>query len=136
MKSISHSGEIVKIQDGEACVKIESRAACASCQMSKNCMMSEMVDKFVDVKLDLQKKYVVGQKVAIVITQSQGWLAVFLAYIFPLLLVVSALVTLIFFGVKEGIAAIVSLALLLPYYFILSKFRGKISEKFQFYLKE
>lgn len=136
MKSIAHSGEIVKIQDNEVRVKIESRAACVSCQMQKNCSVSEMVDKFVDVKLDLRKKYVVGQKVEVIIAQSQGWLAVFFAYMLPFLIVVSVLITLILFNVAEGVAAIVSLALLAPYYFILSKFRAKISKKFQFYLKE
>lgn len=134
--SVSHVGKIVKIDGTNITVMIVAKAACASCQLKKACNMSDSEEKFVEVSVDADKKYEIGQEVDVVMAQSQGKLAVFLGYILPFLLVLATLIIMILLQVNEAIAALVSLAVLVPYYLILKMFDSKISKKFQFDIKD
>lgn len=71
----------------------------------------------------------------VVIAENRGWIAVFFAYILPLLLVLSTLVITLIFTASETSAAIYSLAVLIPYYLVLMLFRRSFARRFSFKIK-
>ncbi|HPI44991.1 MAG TPA: SoxR reducing system RseC family protein, partial [Tenuifilaceae bacterium] len=73
----------------------------------------------------------VGETVKVLLKQSLGFKALFLAYILPFIVVITALFSLSSF-VSEGIAGILALLSLIPYYAILYFFKNKISKQFNF----
>lgn len=93
-----------------------------------------MQEKIVEVKKKEGANYKVGEKVNISIHQSVGSWAVLLAYVFPLILVVSALIVLTSILEDQGNAGLISLGLLLPYYSMLYLLRKRTANKFEFKL--
>jgi len=66
--------------------------------------------------------------------QSLGNFAVFLGYILPFLVLLATLIISISAGLSEGIAGLLSLGILVPYFFVLYQLRSKLSKKFSFQL--
>ncbi len=130
---IDHSGIVQKIDNNSVTVLISASSACAGCQAEGSCNMSGKEDKIIDVagKYD----YKPGDDVTVLMKQSMGYKALFLAYLLPLILVISLLLILLLFNVSEAIAGVTSIAVLIPFYIILFLIRNKISEKFTFTLK-
>ncbi|MFO8088018.1 MAG: SoxR reducing system RseC family protein [Bacteroidales bacterium] len=129
---ITHPGHIVSVDAKEIHVQILAMSACASCHAKGFCSAADMQDKIVDVKNDYGEKYHPGDKVTLVLKRSKGNHAVFLGYIFPFLVVLISLITLTYTLDNEGLAGLLSLAFLVPYYLILYRFRDKIKERFDF----
>jgi sigma-E factor negative regulatory protein RseC len=67
--------------------------------------------------------------------QSAGTWAVLLAYVIPVVILVMALFILVSIHLDEGMAALISLALLVPYYLGLYFFRDRLKKSFKFKLK-
>ena len=74
------------------------------------------------------------EKVRVVLAQSLGFRALFLGYILPFLLVLTALLIASATVVSELVAGLISLSVLLPYYIGLKLFRGKLDRQFSFFL--
>ena len=79
--------------------------------------------------------YQIGQTVNVEISAASGWIAVFWGYIMPLILVLTMLLSAISITDDETTAALSSLAVLPPYYFILWIFRHKFAKKISFRIK-
>jgi sigma-E factor negative regulatory protein RseC len=78
----------------------------------------------------------VGDEVEVLVREQAGWLAVFLAYIIPFLLLVAAVAWFDRMGwseAKAGTAALVSVAV---YYVVLRMFRDKLQRKFTFWVRK
>jgi sigma-E factor negative regulatory protein RseC len=129
---ISHPGVIEKIDSQSVYVKILSSSACSSCTVKGACNLAESQEKVVEVRKQQGQAYSVGRSVAVVMQRSTGTRAVLLAYLTPFTIVVLALIVLISAGIPEGISALVSMALLVPYYLILHHFRDKLKKDFEF----
>ena len=114
-KIVSHSGVVVKADGNKVCVKIESLSACAACHAKGMCTLSDKEDKIIDVEVDGNKTYNVGDNVVVCVAQKRGLQAVLLAYIVPVVLVVVALVMFLHV-VAEPLAIIFSLLTLALYY--------------------
>lgn len=97
--------------------------------------MSEMEDKIVEVVHDPEKKYNVGEQVTIYMRQSHGPLAVFFGYILPFMVVLVSLIIMLEMGYGEGTSGLVSLGILVPYYFILYLLRDRLKKKFRFHIQ-
>jgi sigma-E factor negative regulatory protein RseC len=97
------------------------------------CGISGKVEKSVIVK----GKYNVspGDAVTIVMKQSEGYKAVVLSYLIPLVIVISSLVALDSLSASELITGLISISLLAPYFLVLYLFRKKIDRSFTFTLK-
>ena len=77
----------------------------------------------------------VGDEVEVMVREQAGWLAVFLAYIIPFVLLVAAVAGFDKMGwseVKSGTAALVSVAV---YFVVLRLFRDKLQRKFTFWVR-
>ena len=132
VNEIAHPGIIMQISGPIAEVMILSKSACSSCQVKGACNMSEMEEKRVFVDLPADHDYKTGQQVNVIMRQSLGNLAVFLGYVLPFVILLLTLISLISIGIGEGIAGLISLFILVPYYFALHKSKEKLSRKFSF----
>lgn len=131
---IQHDGIIQQINPESILVSIVSMATCASCQVKGACSASDMQEKIVEVKKEAGRDYKIGDKVTIMIEQSVGTWAVLLGYVFPLILVVTALIILTSIMKDQGNAGLISIGLLIPYYTGLYLSRKYTAEKFEFKL--
>ena len=134
-KRISHDGIVDSLDDNEVLVRITSYAACSSCHARGACNVTEEKEKYLRVKTG-PTNYSSGDKVRVVLAQSLGFRALFLAYVLPFLLVLSTLIIVSALGSSELIAGLVSLAVLPPYYIGLKMFRGKLERQFSFFLQK
>lgn len=131
---IQHDGIITQIEKDKLLVSIISMASCASCQVKGACSASDVKEKIVEVKTHADQEYKVGDKVVIAIDQGVGLWAVLFGYVFPLVVVVVALIIFTNIIEDEGLAGLLAIALLLPYYSILYLTRKAMSNSFEFKL--
>jgi len=129
---IHHDGIIQKINEHSMDVSIISMAACTSCHAKGACSASDMKEKIVLVKPVMGKEYHIGDQVTIAIKQSVGTWAVLFGYIFPLIVVVTALIILTNIMEDEGLAGLIAIFVLIPYYTILYFTRKKMADNFEF----
>lgn len=132
---ISHDGIIKQIDDQKIIVSIVSMASCASCQVKGVCSASDVEEKILEVKKKPGMEYKVGEFVTIVTNQNVGAWAVMFGYVFPLIVVVIALIVLTTVMEDEGVAGLIAILLLVPYYAGLYLSRQKMSDSFEFTLK-
>lgn len=76
--------------------------------------------------------YEVGQKVLLIGSVHQGLKATVWAYMLPIVLLVAALLACTKAGLGETVSALVSLGVLVPYFFLLWLARDKFRETFSF----
>lgn len=131
---IQHDGIIQQINPDSIFVSILSMASCASCHVKGACSASDMQEKIVEVKKEKGRNYEVGEKVTIMMDQSVGTWAVLLGYVFPLIVVVVALIILTSIMEDQGNAGLISIGLLIPYYVGLYLIRKYTTDKFEFKL--
>lgn len=135
MPHIEHAATIIAINKEYITAELLSHSACTGCSLKENCSMSENKVRKFQIPKPQDFQYQIGQNITIEISSSSGWIALFWAYILPLILVLSALLTTIFLTRDETIAALSSLSILLPYYSILWLFRQKFAKKINFKIK-
>ncbi len=132
--TIRHIGIVERVDGEMAIVRIAQTSACAACHAAKMCMASESREKRIDARM--LEPMQVGDEVEVLVREQAGWLAVFLAYVIPFLLLVAAVAWFAHIGLSEakaGTAALVSVAL---YYVGLRMFRDKLQRKFSFWVKK
>ncbi len=130
-KFVTHPGFIKHILNGTAEVSIITRSACASCEIKGSCSVSETTEKIIDVKLPTgEENYQVGQAVTIKMRQSAGTWAILFGYVFPFVVIVVALIVFTNLEFDQALAGLLSLATLVPYYFLLYLFRDAFKKRF------
>jgi sigma-E factor negative regulatory protein RseC len=130
---IRHSGKVILIDDDTTKVRIVSMSACSSCHARGACSVSDMEEKVVEVKTNNDLlKYKVGDDVNVSMSQNLGFLALFLGYLLPLILVVSTITILSLLKKDDLIVGLAALSLLIPYYVILYLYKDKLKNKFLF----
>ncbi|MPQ46069.1 hypothetical protein GCQ56_03520 [Marinifilum sp. N1E240] len=134
-KQIDHEGTILEIEDGKITVGIVNMSACAGCHAKGACTMSDMKEKSIDV-IDYTNRFTIGEKVKLTYQESLGWFALFLAYVLPFVLVLLTLFISTVITNNELISGLLALAILLPYYIILSFFKGRLKKTFSFTIEK
>jgi len=134
-KQITHDGFVESFDDEIINVRIITNAACVSCSAKSSCSVSETEEKIVEVRNTGQHNYRVGEPVVVTLDQNQGFVAVFIAYFLPFLILVSTLIALLYITDSEGLAGIAALGMLIPYYILVYLFRRKIRNRFSFKIK-
>lgn len=132
---IEHLGRIEGITGNRVMVNFISQSACASCQAKGVCSVSEVQEKSVETD-NPGFEFKVGDQVKIILQQSMGFKALFLAYVFPLILVLVFLIALSGILNNEGLAGILSLGGIAAYYGVLFLMRKKVDKQFSFVLKK
>lgn len=126
------AGVVRTIRPGEVVVRIQQQSACTGCHAKEFCCSTDCADRDITIRTE-QTNYQVGEAVVIEGKDSIGRLAVFLTFVVPLILFVSALIV----GIKlllwgEVLALILSCSVLVGYYFLLNILEPKLGRIVQF----
>ena len=130
---VTHTGIIREVDLQGIKVSIVVNSGCVSCQIKGSCNMAEQTDKEIYIECD-PKLYKPGQQVVVRLKSAQGLRALFWGYILPLIILVACIIISSIFIKNEGVAGMISLLLLLPYYVVLYLFRNKIKKKFSYFV--
>lgn len=133
---IKHSGIVDSVAGDCVKVRILQSSACSSCKVAAHCHASETKEKIIEVMGVTPGAYSCGEHVVVTADTSVGFRASLYGYLLPLILMVLALVLVLQFSHSEGGAALSALGVLVPYYFILYFFRGKLKKNLSFELEK
>lgn len=134
-RRIEHNGTVERIMSHTVVVSIAQETACAACSVASLCHSADKEQKSIEIVTSEASKYEVGQPVTIVGEVGLGLRAVIWAYVVPILLVVGVLMFVSYLTAREGLAAVIALSSLIPYYIILYGLRGMLQRRFSFSLK-
>lgn len=131
-ETVSHEGVITKIDGDTLEIKIIAQSACAACHAKSACTMSDQTEKVLTVPKPEGQEFQLFQKVKVVMAVGQGNKAAILAYLVPIILLLAALFICLGIGLSEGLAALIGIIVLIPYYFILYLRRDQLKKKFDY----
>ena len=132
MSQISNQGTIVKLKKQKVIVKIEAKSACGHCNIKDSCYIQTCQNKVIEIRTNQASNYKIGETVNVFIDESSAWKAIFCAYILPLILVLTTIITGICWGTDEIVSAIYGILILIPYYLILYISKTYIRDKIKF----
>jgi len=133
--SIKHNGVIRTMDDDKYYVSIVSKSACSACSAKGACNVTEIKEETVEVFKNKNDKYKIGERVEVMMEKSQGTRAVVLGYILPFVLLLLTLIISLNIFNDEGIAGLLALAILIPYYLVLYYFKNSINDSFVFKIR-
>ena len=133
--TIKHLGIVENIQGSHLSVRIVQTSACAACSVKGHCSSADSKDKIIDIIDNAAASYQVGENVMVVGETSMGMQAVALAFIIPFVLLIFTLFLFMALIENELYAALLSLAVLVPYYYILWLNKTRLKQKFSFTIK-
>ena len=133
--TIKHLGIVENIQGSHLSVRIVQTSACAACSVKGHCSSADSKDKIIDIIDTAAASYQVGENVMVVGETSMGMQAVALAFIIPFVLLIFTLFLFMALIENELYAALLSLAVLVPYYYILWLNKIRLKQKFSFTIK-
>jgi sigma-E factor negative regulatory protein RseC len=132
--TITHEGIVLKAPgDGTAEVEIVTGNACSGCHAKSACSLGNSDVRIINVRSDA--KLSPGDKVTVVMEQSQGFRALAIGYVIPFLVLIAVFTVLTVAGAGELSSALFSFASLAVYYFIVWLLRSRIEKKFEFKIK-
>jgi sigma-E factor negative regulatory protein RseC len=131
---ISHEGVVVNAPgNGTAEVDIITGSACSGCHAKSACSLGNTEVKTITVKSDAALHP--GDRVTVTMEQSQGFRALMIGYVMPLLVLIAVFAALTTADAGELASALLSFAALAVYYTGVWVFRAKVGEKFEFKIK-
>lgn len=130
-KNIEHTGVIQATGNGRLTVSLLRVSACSSCHAKSVCSVSDSESKIVEVYCDSDRHFDVGETVKVGVSENLGLKALAIGYLIPFCLFIVALLVSLQFT-SEGIAGILAIAALPPYYIVLRLFRNKFKNAFTF----
>ena len=133
---IKHAGIVESIEGGCMKVRIMQTSACSGCKISAHCSASDTKEKLVDIydKVSIGQ-HAAGGAVVVVATYQTALQAVLVGFVYPFIILVATLVFILQVSGNEVLAALSSLGILIPYYFIVYLMREKLRQKFSFTLE-
>ena len=104
MEEIKHTGIVVSAGPDSVRVRFEQNSACAGCHAAGYCTATSSEERILDLKGSYNLRS--GERVDVSISKSQGYLALFLGYLLPLMILLSVLFVLTGLSVGEVTAAL------------------------------
>ena len=138
-EKIEHEGKVVEISENFISVEIINKSACSGCHAKGVCVASDEETKIIEIPYSigtLVENYQIGESVNVVLSPTLAGSAIWLAYVFPLVVLFAAIIILSKIGFAElyvGLGAIAAVAL---YYIVLSFFKDKLSRIFTFSIEK
>jgi sigma-E factor negative regulatory protein RseC len=133
-ETITHDGKVLRVSgDGTAEIEILVSEACAGCNAKAVCSPGKSETKVVTARFvnPLQP----GDHVVVEMHLSQGFKALFIGYVFPFIVLISAFVIASVINAGELLSALTSFAAVGVYYVLVWMLRGRIGRKFEFNIK-
>ncbi len=132
---VAQKGTVEEVIDHRITVRIHREAACGHCNASNICNLAEIGERIIEAR-DEKTDFRIGDHVEVTISRSMGNNAVLLGYLLPFLVLISVLILLNALGLQEWLSGLISLGMLVPYYFMLYVFREKLKKKFTFTIRK
>lgn len=132
---IEHTGVVDRIDGKYVRVQILQQAACTECHAKSACTASDSKVKYIDVET-IPSQFQIGDTVILYGQSSMGHLAVLLAFVIPFLLILLTLIILNAFVVNESLSGTLALAMLVPYFLLLSFLKPKLKKKLKFHIRK
>jgi sigma-E factor negative regulatory protein RseC len=130
---ITHAGIVGRITASQIEVHINVSGQCTACRVKGFCSMADVAEKKIEIT-NTGQDMKPGEKVNVVLRQSLGLMAVWWAYLFPLLLLLIILLLLQTLpDLYSGAAALGSVAI---YYGVLYGFKEKFKKKYIFEIEK
>ncbi len=134
--TIEHQGIVENIDGAHLQVRIVQTSACAACSVKGHCTSADAKEKLIDVTdAAAAEACRPGDRVWVVGRLSMGVTAVLLAFVAPFLLMILSLFLFMALWGDELGSALVSLFLLIPYYYILWLNKSRLAKKFSFSIR-
>ena len=117
----------------DGCIKVQivQTSACAACKVASHCNVAESKIKIVDVFTTDTASYQVGQEVIVWASKDVANRALLLGFGAPFLLLICVLMIALKLTSDEGLAALVALASLVPYYLALWAMKNRIQQHYR-----
>lgn len=132
---IQHQGIVESISGSQLTVRIIQSSACSGCHAKGYCSSADRKEKVIDIVDNSATAYAVGERVWVMGEMSMGMKAVALAFIIPFFILIISLFMCVAITGNELLAGIISLSLLVPYYFIIWLNKARLKQKFSFTIK-
>lgn len=129
---IKHQGRVISVSGDMVDVLVESLEACGSCKSKSICGMGDRKEMLLSIEVPVGGIYQTDEIVNVTIKQVMGMKAVFFAYILPFVIVLLSLVFLLQTSVGELFSGLISIGVLVFYYFLLYLLRGKLEKEINF----
>ena len=100
--------------------------------MRHGCGLMECQDKIIEIADKNPQKYQIGEDVLLSISGQMGLNAVFLGYVFPLILMLLVLTGVYIYTNSDLLSGISAIIILIPYYFWLFLAKDKLKSWFDF----
>jgi sigma-E factor negative regulatory protein RseC len=133
---MKHLGAISKISNAVITVSLEGNINCEGCKAKAACGVSDSNSKEIEIvqPLSIQsnkdQNFQLNEQVELVMEEELGLKAVFWAYVFPFVLLISALlVASLFFA--EWQAGLTALCILIPYYLLIHYLNPFFKKRFK-----
>ncbi len=126
---VKHEGVVSRISDKKITISLKGNVNCEGCKAQSACGVSESNDKEIEI-INSNQSFKINEPVDVLLKRELGLKAVFWAYVFPFILMFVVLIIASFFF-KEWIAGLLSLFVLIPYYFMLFVLKDKFQKAFQ-----
>ncbi|OYX27808.1 MAG: hypothetical protein B7Z06_03320 [Flavobacteriales bacterium 32-35-8] len=127
--TFAHYGIISKIVGDSITVNLEQNIHCESCHAKGTCGISDSKTKEIEVT-NPNDIFTTNERVCVVLKKVLGFKAILWAYLIPFILMFATLIISSNF-LKEWVAGILSLTVLLPYYLILYFFKNTFKSIFK-----
>jgi sigma-E factor negative regulatory protein RseC len=130
--TIIHPGIIENIDGDKVFVKILSQSACGSCHAKNMCNVAEVEEKIIEADFNPSGNYHKGDQVMVRMEESLGRKAVLMGYGLPFVILIGSVIVFLAILKNEGLAALLSILMLVPYYFTLYLLRKRLQKEFRF----
>ena len=124
-----HAGIISKINSDSVIVTLEQNIHCESCHAKGTCGVSESSTKEIEIH-NSSDVFKINEQVNVILKKALGLKAVFWAYVFPFILMFLTLIITSNF-LKEWLAGLLSLFILIPYYLMLYGLKTRLKSSFK-----
>jgi sigma-E factor negative regulatory protein RseC len=130
--TIIHPGIVESISGDRVFVKILSQSACSSCHAKSACSVADIEEKIIEADSDPSDNLKAGDEVMVRMEESLGRKAVLMGYVLPLIVLLGSIIVFLSLLKHEGLAALLSILMLVPYYLTLYLFRKRLQKEFRF----
>lgn len=128
---LAKDGIVERIENQVIYVRILSVSACASCHAKGACSSMDSREQLIEVDKADSPDVKPGDMVQISMKALNGNVAVVYGYVIPFLVLIFTMIILVNF-VPEGLAGLLSIAMLAPYYTVLYLRRNQLKQRFRF----
>lgn len=132
---VEQQGIIEEITGKTTKVRIHPDALCGKCSARGFCILSDENGRVVETE-DVTNNLKTGDHVKVIISRSMGNKAVYLGYLVPFILLISSLIVLNAFRLKEWLSGSLSILVVFSYYIILYLFRERLKKNFTFTIRK